>query len=44
MLEEASLDPRELCTALRAAAIAAGVVLHEHRRVLSIESEGDDVC
>jgi glycine oxidase len=43
LLEEASLDPRELCTALRAAAIAAGVALHEHRRVVSIESEGKDV-
>jgi glycine oxidase len=43
LLEEASLDPRELCTALRAAAIAAGVALHEHRRVLSIESEGKHV-
>lgn len=43
LLEEASLDPRELCTALRAAAIAAGVALHEHQRVVSIESEGRDV-
>jgi glycine oxidase len=43
LLEEASLDPRELCTALRAAAIAAGVALREHQRVLSIETEGKDV-
>jgi glycine oxidase len=43
LLEEASLDPRELCTALRAAAIVAGVALHEHERVVSIESEGRDV-
>jgi glycine oxidase len=40
LLEEASLDPRELCTALRAAAIAAGVALREHERVLSIETKG----
>jgi glycine oxidase len=43
LLEEASLDPRELCTALRVAAIAAGVALHEHQRVMSVESEGNDV-
>jgi glycine oxidase len=43
LLEEASLDPRELCTALRAAAVAAGVALHEHQRVVSIESEGKGV-
>jgi len=43
LLEEASLDPRELCTALRAAAIAAGVALHEYQRVVSIEPEGKDV-
>ena len=43
LLEEASLDPRELCTVLRAAAIAAGVALHEHQRVVSIEPEGRDV-
>jgi glycine oxidase len=43
LLEEASLDPRELCTALRAAAIAAGVALHEHQRVVSIESEGKNI-
>ena len=40
LLEEASLDPRELCTALRAAAIAAGVALREHQRVVSIETKG----
>jgi glycine oxidase len=43
LLKEASLDPRELCTALRAAAIAAGVALHEHQRVVSIESEGKNI-
>jgi glycine oxidase len=42
LLEEASLDPRELCTALRAAAVAAGVALHEHQRVLSIESASSE--
>lgn len=43
LLEEASLDPRELCAALRSAAIAAGVALREHERVLSIEATGKDV-
>jgi glycine oxidase len=43
LLEEASLDPRELCTALRAAAIAAGVALREHEPVVSIEAEGNNV-
>lgn len=38
LLEEASLDPRELCTALRAAAVNAGVELREHDRVVSIEA------
>jgi glycine oxidase len=43
LLEEASLDPRELCTALRSAVVAAGVALHEQERVLSAHSEGNDV-
>ena len=43
LLEEASLDPRELCTALRSAVVAAGVALHEHERVLSVDIEGRDV-
>jgi glycine oxidase len=43
LLQEASLDPRELCVALRSAALAAGVVLREHERVLSIEAEGQQV-
>jgi glycine oxidase len=43
LLEEASLDPRELCTALRSAVVAAGVALHEQERVLSVDSEGKDV-
>jgi glycine oxidase len=43
LLEEASLDPRELCTALRSAVVAAGVTLHEQERVLSADSEGKDV-
>jgi glycine oxidase len=43
LLEEASLDPRELCTALRSAVTAAGVVLHEHEPVLSAAPEGEAV-
>jgi glycine oxidase len=43
LLEEASLDPRELCTALRSAVIAAGVSLREHERVISIDSEDKEV-
>lgn len=43
LLEEASLDPREVCTALRSAVFAAGVVLHEHEPVLSAESQGSAV-
>jgi glycine oxidase len=43
LLEEASLDPRELCTALRSAAGAAGVVLHEQEPVLSAAGEGEAV-
>jgi glycine oxidase len=43
LLEEASLDPRELCTALRSAVIAAGLVLHEQEPVLSAESQGGAV-
>ncbi len=39
LLEEASLDPRELCTALRSAVTAAGVVLHQHEPVLSAAPE-----
>lgn len=43
LLEEASLDPRELCAALRSAVIAAGAILHEQERVLSAEAAGEDV-
>lgn len=43
LLEEASLDPRELCTALRSAATVAGVALHEHEPVLSVQVEGNAV-
>jgi glycine oxidase len=43
LLEEASLDPRELCAALRSAVLAAGVELREQERVLSAEIEGDVV-
>lgn len=37
LLQEDSLDPRELCTALQSAVIAAGVTLREHERILSVE-------
>jgi glycine oxidase len=37
LLEEMSLDPRDLCAALPPAVRAAGVVLREHERVLSVE-------
>jgi glycine oxidase len=43
LLEEASLDPRELCTALRFAAIAGGVEVREHERVISVEAQGRGV-
>ena len=43
LLQEASLDPRELCLALRSAALAAGVVLREHERVASVEAAGQEV-
>jgi glycine oxidase len=43
LLEEASLDPRDLCTALPLAVRAAGVALHEHERVLSARTEGNEV-
>jgi glycine oxidase len=41
LLEEASLDPRELCTALRSAAAAAGVTIYEHEPVLSVAAGGE---
>ncbi|HEX6773603.1 MAG TPA: FAD-dependent oxidoreductase [Acidobacteriaceae bacterium] len=37
LLKEDSLDPRDLCTALLSAAVATGVALREHERVLSVE-------
>lgn len=43
LLEEASLDPRDLCVALPLAVRAAGVVLREHERVLSVEARGQEV-
>jgi glycine oxidase len=43
LLEEASLDPRDLCIALPTAVRAAGVDLREHERVLSVESRSDAV-
>jgi glycine oxidase len=39
LLDEASLDPRDLCAALPAAAIAAGVKLLENSPVTSIDAE-----
>ena len=36
LLEEASLDPRDLCAALPRAAVAAGVALREHAAVDSV--------
>ena len=41
LLEEASLDPRELCTALRTAAAAAGVAIYEYEPVLSVAVAGE---
>src|ERR1700761_6471786 len=41
LLEEASLDPRELCTALRSAAVAAGVAIYEYEPVLSVAAAGE---
>jgi glycine oxidase len=40
LLEEHSLDPRDLAAALAAAVRAAGVILREQERVLSAEPEG----
>ena len=39
LIEEASLDPRDLCAALPAAAIAAGVRLLEDSPVISMDAE-----
>ena len=39
LIQEASLDPRDLCAALPAAAIAAGVALIEDSPVISIDAE-----
>ncbi|HEX6496344.1 MAG TPA: FAD-dependent oxidoreductase [Acidobacteriaceae bacterium] len=43
LVEEASLDPRDLCAALPLAVRAAGVVLREHEPVLSVRAESDNV-
>lgn len=43
LLEEGSLDPRELCAALRSAVLAAGVELREQERVLSADLQGEGV-
>jgi glycine oxidase len=42
-MEEASLDPRDLCTALPRAVRAAGVDLHEETEVLAVRSQADAV-
>jgi glycine oxidase len=42
-LEEASLDPRDLCLALPAAASAAGVVLEEKVEVLAVDGTAGSV-
>jgi glycine oxidase len=42
-LEEASLDPRDLCVALPLAAAAAGVDLHEETEVLAVTSQAGSV-
>ncbi len=43
LLEEASLDPRQLCAALRSAVLAAGVELREQERVLSADLQDEGV-
>ncbi len=43
LLQEASLDPRELCAALRSAVLAAGAEIREHERVLAAEVERQGV-
>ena len=43
LLDEASLDPRDLCAALPVAAIAAGVRLVEHTPVISIDAQNNGV-
>jgi glycine oxidase len=43
LFEEASLDPRDLCTALPLAVRAAGVALYEYERVLSAEAKDQAV-
>jgi glycine oxidase len=42
-VEEASLDPRDLCAALPLAAAAAGVVLQEGTEVLAVRSHTDSI-
>ncbi len=44
LLEEASLDPHDLCVALPVAARAAGITLREGERILSLERDGTQVC
>lgn len=43
LLDEASLDPRDLCTALPLAVRAAGVDLREHQPVLRVSRAGKQV-
>jgi glycine oxidase len=42
-VEEVSLDPRDLCTALPLAVAAAGVILQEGTEVLAVRSRADSV-
>jgi glycine oxidase len=42
-LEEASLDPRDLCVALPLAAAAAGVILEENTAILTVDASGGSV-
>jgi glycine oxidase len=43
LLEENSLDPREICSALPKAALAAGVKIYEQTAVLGIETTQDGI-
>jgi glycine oxidase len=43
LLEETSLDPRDLCAALPLAIRAAGAILRDHERVLSVEAANHEV-
>ena len=42
-LEESSLDPRDLCTALPLAAASAGVIIEEETEILAVETRSGSV-